>query len=116
MPKKGHKAASRQNQLNRRRRRFRDHNKPTQPDVLGPEDSPRSNLDYAHQTGEAKVFDGSSEIRENVTRPKVKHNSKVGEALPPLKYQYLGKEIKRIGSITSLVVLILIILTFVLAG
>ena len=116
MPKKGHKAASRQNQLGRRKRRLRGPIRPTQSDASSQEDSPRSNIGYSQHTDEPKAFDDSSNVRKKTSQDRIRHNSSVGETLPPLKYQYLGTEVKRIGFITSGIVLILITLTFLLGG
>ena len=116
MPKKGHKAASRQNQLSQRRRRFRGRTRINQSGVLNDEIASRSNTDYSHNSGEAEGPEKSSTVAEKVPQHRGRHNVTAGEAQPPLRYEYLGVEVKRIGLITSLVVLILIILTFVLGG
>ncbi len=122
MPSKGRKAASRQAQLNRKKRRSKNPRQPefeaapvmsqtavetavAEPEIEGPatvEDSTPQPEDTTRQT---------SRVRSTRLRGGTRGAS---SEQTPLVYQYLGKEIRQIGMITSLIVAILVGLTFVL--
>ena len=122
MPSKGRKAASRQAQLNRKKRRSKN---PRQPEfeaapvmsqtavetaVAEPEiDEPDAVEDLTPQP-EAEIRPAP---RVRSTRRRSGSRAAAAEQTP-LVYQYLSREIRQIGIITSLIVAILVALTFVL--
>ncbi len=123
MPSKGRKAASRQAQLNRKKRRSKN---PRQPQF---ETAPVMSLTGAETAvaepdieEPATVEDSTSQAEDDADRPAPQVRSarlRAGQRgaaaeATPIVYRYLGKEIRQIGIITSLIVAILVALTFVL--
>ena len=111
MPRKGHRAASRQAQLRQRRRRGKGvaeefdagPSRPTEP-AQAP-------------VAEAEPPPTREPAPSPEARPQqVRRSRKATVALTVPSYAYLGSELKRIGLITVLIVAILIVLTFVLSG
>jgi hypothetical protein len=121
MPSKGRKAASRQAQLNRRKRRSKN---PRQPEFETAPVMPRAAVETAvaePETDEpATVEDSTPQPEAARPAPRVRSARRRGGQRDaaadssPVVYQYLGKEIRQIGIITSLIVAILVALTFVL--
>ena len=124
MPKKGHRTASRQAQLSQKKRRGR-----VNPQVFdsGPSESSAATavedpaVDATAEGGEslqptksavATARPSSTLARQPVQRSRQRTPT---ESTPSV-YRYLGAELKKIGMITSLIVVILIALTFVLGG
>ena len=110
MPNKAHRAAARQAQLRRRRRRGKGR---TQEFDAGPSES----------TTAAAVRDAPvAEVEESVSAPvvpvstprPVRRTRQRSETEPIPAYGFLRLELKQIGIITSLIVAILVVLTFVL--
>ncbi len=121
MPSKGRKAASRQAQLNRKKRRSKN---PRQPEFDAAPAMSQTAVETAvaePETDEPLTVEGSTPQPEG-TRPAPRVRStrrrggQRGAAVDssPGVYQYLGKEMRQIGMITSLIVVILVALTFVL--
>ena len=121
MPSKGRKAASRQAQLNRKKRRSKN---PRQPEFETAPVVSQTAVETAVAEPvidePATVDDSPPEAEAVRAAPRVRsarrrgaQRGAAGEA-PPLVYKYLGKEIRQIGIITSFIVAILVALTFVL--
>ena len=121
MPSKGRKAASRQAQLNRRKRRSKN---PRQPEF---ESAPVTSQSVASTAVAEPEIDETAEAEDSTPQPEAarpasrvrsgrRRGGQRGAAAEasPLVYKYLGKEIRQIGAITSLIVVILVALTFVL--
>ena len=121
MPSKGRKAASRQAQLNRRKRRSKN---PRQPEF---ESAPVTSQSVASTAVAEPEIDETAEAEDSTPQPEAarpasrvrsgrRRSGQRGTAAEasPLVYKYLGKEIRQIGAITSLIVVILVALTFVL--
>lgn len=122
MPSKGRKAASRQAQLNRKKRRSKN---PRQPEFEAAPVMSRTAVETAvaeTEIDELAAVEDSTPQPEAATRPapRVRSTRRRGgsrsaaEEQTPLVYQYLSREIRQIGIITSLIVAILVGLTFVL--
>ncbi|MCH7652994.1 MAG: hypothetical protein IIB14_04890 [Chloroflexi bacterium] len=122
MPSKGRKAASRQAQLNRKKRRSKN---PRQPEFEAAPVMSRTAVETAvaePEIDELAAVEDSTPQPEAATRPapRVRSTRRRGgsrsaaEEQTPLVYQYLSREIRQIGIITSLIVAILVGLTFVL--
>ena len=122
MPSKGRKAASRQAQLNRRKRRSKN---PRQPEFEAAPVMSQTAVETAvaePEIEEPATVEESTPQPEDTTRPapRVRSTRRRGgmrgaaAEQTPLVYQYLGKEIRQIGMIASLIVAILVALTFVL--
>ncbi|MCH7624518.1 MAG: hypothetical protein IIC83_01205 [Chloroflexi bacterium] len=122
MPSKGRKAASRQAQLNRKKRRSKN---PRQPEFEAAPVMSRTAVETAvaePEIDEPDAVEDSTPQPEAATRPapRVRSTRRRGgsrsaaEEQTPLVYQYLSREIRQIGIITSLIVAILVGLTFVL--
>ena len=120
MPSKSHRAASRQAQLKRRRRRGTAR---TQEFAAGPvRAEPAPDAPAAEAGSEpAPATAGVSErelVIETPARPsRPARRPRVRTATDPaMVYKFLGSELRRIGIITTAVVGVLIGLTFVLGG
>lgn len=122
MPSKGRKTASRQAQLNRKKRRSKN---PRQPEFEAAPVMSRTAVETAvaePEIDEPDAVEDSTPQPEAATRPapRVRSTRRRGgsrsaaEEQTPLVYQYLSREIRQIGIITSLIVAILVGLTFVL--
>ena len=122
MPSKGRKAASRQAQLNRRKRRSKN---PRQPEFDAAPVMSQTAVETAvaePEIDEPEAVEDSAPQPEATTRPaprvrspRRRRGSRGADAeQTPLVYQYLGREIRQIGIIASLIVAILVGLTFVL--
>ncbi len=121
MPSKGSKAASRQAQLNRKKRRGK---KPRQQEFETAPVMSRTAVETAVAEPEmdepATVEDSTPRPEAARPAPRVRSSRRRGgqpgvvEDSSPAVYQYLGKEMRQIGIITSLIVAILVALTFVL--
>ncbi len=123
MPSKGRKAASRQAQLNRKKRRGKS---PRQPEFEPAPLVSRTAVETAiaePEIDEPESVEGSTpELQTEATTPAPRVRSarrRAGQRgaaadSTPLVYQYLGKEMRQIGIIASLIVAILVGLTFVL--
>ena len=122
MPSKGRKAASRQAQLNRKKRRSKN---PRQPEFEAAPVMSQTAVETAvaePEIEEPATVEESTPQPEVTTRPTPRERSTrrrggtrgAAAEQTPLVYQYLGKEIRQIGMITSLIVAILVGLTFVL--
>ena len=122
MPSKGRKTASRQAQLNRKKRRSKN---PRQPEFEAAPVMSRPAVETAvaePEIDEPDAVEDSTPPPEAATRPapRVRSTRRRGgsrsaaEEQTPLVYQYLSREIRQIGIITSLIVAILVGLTFVL--
>ena len=127
MPSKGRKAASRQAQLNRKKRRSKN---PRQPEFEAAPVMSRTAVETAvaetaidePEIDELAAVEDSTPQPEAATRPAPRVRSTrrrsgsraAASEQTPLVYQYLGREIRQIGIIASLIVAILVALTFVL--
>ncbi|MCH8206465.1 MAG: hypothetical protein IH956_05615 [Chloroflexi bacterium] len=114
MPSKSRRAASRQTQMKRKRR-----GKPrTQEFDLGPAESRQSTaVDEAME--EAGVETAISVTEAAPSRPvarSARRSRRQVTSEAPLVYGHLGSELKRIGAITALIAVALVVLTFVLGG
>ena len=111
MPSKSRRAASRQTQMKRKRR-----DKPrTQEFDAGPAESSRiAAIDEGLEedgTETAAVATETSPSRPVARRAQRSRRQATSEA--PLAYGYLGSELRRIGAITFLIAIALVVLTFV---
>lgn len=122
MPSKGRKAASRQAQLNRKKRRSKN---PRQPEFEAAPVMSQTSVETAvaePEIDEPDAVEDSTPQPEAEIRPVPRVRSTrrrsgsraAASEQTPLVYQYLGREIRQIGIITSLIVAILVALTFVL--
>lgn len=122
MPSKGRKAASRQAQLNRKKRRSKN---PRQPEFEAAPVMSQTAVETAvaePEIDEPDAVEDSTPQPEAEIRPVPRVRSTrrrsgsraAASEQTPLVYQYLGREIRQIGIITSLIVAILVALTFVL--
>ena len=110
MPSKSRRAASRQAQLQRRRRRGKSRTQVFDP---GPMESESPTLDPAVETEEAAP--PAEPVLEAPPAPRrVRRSRREADAEAAPAYQHLGSELRRIGAITTLIVLMLIGLTFLL--
>ncbi len=105
MPSKGRKAASRQAQVRDKKRRGK-----AAPQVFeaGPVQSAPPVDDAGEETELQQATPAVVQARPSVS----KRRSRAAE--PVAAYMYLGTELKRIGVIASLMVGILVVLTFIL--
>ena len=112
MPKKGHRAASRQAQLRRRRRRGKGGPEifaagpitPTEPSVV---EEPAAEAEFQPES----VAEPAPQPTESVRRSRQRAST---EAVPV--YTYLRAELRRISIIAGLILVILAILTVVLGS
>ena len=122
MPSKGRKAASRQAQLNRKKRRSKN---PRQPEFEAAPVMSQTAVETAvaePEIDEPDAVEDSTPQPEAEIRPAPRVRSTrrrsgsraAASEQTPLVYQYLSREIRQIGIITSLIVAILVALTFVL--
>ena len=123
MPSKGRKAASRQAELNRKKRRSKN---PRQPEfeaapvmsLTGADTAVAEPDTEASETVDSSTDQPRPEAARPATRVRSPRRSSGQRAATvdstPLVYRYLGKEIRQIGAISSLIVVILVALTFVL--
>ena len=110
MPDKAHRAASRQAQLKRRRRRGKAR---TQEFDQGPGDSaPRAEV-AAQATEPQHEPVPEPEVAVAPLQPARRTRRRTSDDPIPV-YRYLGSELRRIGMITSLIGVVLVVLTFVL--
>ena len=111
MPSKSRRAASRQAQLKRRRRgrqRVQEFDAgPTEP--RSPDASADDGADEA-----VAVMPAAPASQTPARRPHRSRRQAASEA--PLSYDYLGSEIRRIGVITAMIAVVLVLLTFLLGG
>ena len=110
MPGKGHRAASRQAELRRRKRRGK----------ARPEDFEAGPVRPKESTAEGEpAVEPEVEPASGITGPapvSARQSRQQAAAEPIPVSRHLGGELKRIGVITVLVVVILVVLTFVLGG
>ena len=121
MPSKGRKTASRQAQLNRKKRRGKN---PRQPEFATAPVMSQTAGETAVAEPEidepVTAEDSTPQTETTTPAPRVRSERRRGGRRSatadstPMVYQYLGKEIRQIGMITSLIVVILVALTFVL--
>ena len=121
MPSKSSRAASRQAQLRRKRRRGKA--RPQEFDV-GPTESsrPAATVEAVEDTeAEAVVEAGETAVATSPPRPQpvarpTRRSARGTAPEPALSYPYLGSEVKRIAVISALIAIILAVLTFVLGS
>ena len=121
MPSKGSKTASRQSQLNRKKRRGKS---PRQPEFASAPEVSQAATETAVAEPDieeqVEAEDSTPQPEASAPAPRVRSTRRKGgqrgaaAEASPLVYQYLGREIRQIGIITSLIVVILVALTFVL--
>lgn len=123
MPSKGRKTASRQAELNRKKRRSKN---PRQPEFEAAPVTSQAATETAVAEPEVEeaitVEDSTDQPQPEAVRPAPRVRSprrRTGSRAAavdstPLVYRYLGKEIRQIGIISTLIVAILVALTFVL--
>ena len=112
MPGKGHRAASRQAKLRRRKRRGRGQPEivaacPVQPVASESAEEPAVELELQAEP--------ALEAKQPSPQP-VRRLRQRAPAEPVPIYSYLGAELRHIGLLTTLIVAILVALTFVLRG
>ena len=110
MPNKAHRAAARQAQLRRRRRRGKGRTQEFDP---GPSESAAASAVREAPVAEAEDPESAQALPASTQRP-VRRSRKQAQAEPIPVYGFLGPELRQIGIITSLIVTILVVLTFVL--
>ena len=124
MPKKGHRTASRQAQLSQKKRRGK-----VNPQVFdsGPDESSAAiAVEDPAVAGTVEAGEPPQQSNPAVAtarplstparRPAQRSRQRTPTESTPAVYRYLGAELKQIGIITTLIVAILIALTFVLGG
>ena len=109
MPNKAHRAAARQAQLRRRRRRGKGRMQEFDP---GPSESTTAAAVRDAPVAEVEESVSAPEVPVSTPRPVRRTRRSEAEPIPP--YRFLRPELKQIGIITSLIVAILVVLTFVL--
>ena len=117
MPSKGKRAASRQAQLSKRKRRAKPGgNQVFQADPVKPTSAEAEDDLEDADSSEAAVATTapSSPSRPAVRATRRSRRSAVTEAAP--RYEYLGSELLRIGAISGLIFAVIVALTFVLGG
>ena len=114
MPRKGHKAASRQAKLRQRRRRGRS---AAETFDAGPRESasPAPTATVEPPAPEESTTPESAARQQVAPRP-ARRPRRVTSAEAVPMYSYLGSELRSVGLITTLIAAILIALTFVLGG
>ena len=114
MPSKSRRAASRQSQMKRKRRgksRAQEFDAgPTEPR------QPVATDDAAEEAGVEVAVAAPAAVEPQAVGRRVQRSRRQAASETPLVYNYLGSEVKRIGAITGLIVIILVVLTFVLGG
>jgi len=110
MPNKAHRAAARQAQLRRKRRRGKGR---VQEFDLGPSEASTAAFVRGSLVAESEVPE-STQALPAPTPGSVRRSRHQAEAEPMLVYGFLGPELRQIGIITSLIASILVVLTFVL--
>ena len=111
MPKKGHKAAARQAQLSRKKRRGKGRPEIFAAGPVKPADSPHA----AEHSDEAEL--DTKLAREPMAATPARATGRARQlaaAAPNLTHAYLGAELRQIGLITIVIVAILAVLTVVL--
>ncbi len=121
MPSKGRKTASRQAELNRKKRRGKS---PRQQEFATAPLESQATVETAVSEPEIDELvtaeDSTLQTEDSPPPPPVRSERRRGARRAavadstPLVYQYLGKELRQIGMIASLIVVILVALTFVL--
>ena len=112
MPSKSRRAASRQAQLQRRRRRGKARTQEFDP---GPTESIRGPDAPMVESDEGLPADAEVVAPLNSTASRAPRPSSRGAASEPAPtYAYLGSELRRISAIATLIITILVALTFVL--
>ena len=117
MPKKGHRAASRQAQLRRRKRRDRDRTQvfdagPTEAGAAEVVSDPVEVGEEDVQAPETAVQPARRPVARASRRQAAQPVARQRPAAEPVSSQrFLGGELRRIGIITSLMVVILAVLT-----
>lgn len=116
MPSKGKRAASRQAQLSKRKRRAKPGgNQVFQAEPVRPAPTEGQDDSAGAEGAEAVVATSSaSSPSKPASRPARRSRSAATEAAPP--YEYLGSELLRIGIIGGLIFAVLVALTFILGG
>ena len=116
MPSKAQRAASRQARLSRRRRRGKGTSQtfqagPTQPTAVSDtaSEAPSRQVRQAASVRSSATTSGPS-----ISGPAPRTRRRSSEAGTPLVGKYLGRELRQIGIITSLIAVILAGLTLVL--
>ena len=111
MPKKGHRAASRQAQLRRRKRRGRE---PSHDFDAGPvAQSPDVAVEERPEAVDAEPAP-APEPRQTPARATRRSSQRGTVAAVPLTLPYLATELRHIAVFSALIVTVLIVLTFVL--
>jgi len=120
MPKKGHRTASRQAQLSQKKRRGKG---ASQVFDVGPSESSAATAVGGEPTVEGEVSQQPTQTAVATARPSAparqparRSRQRTSVESTSAVYRYLGAELKQIGMITTLIVGILIALTFVLGG
>ncbi len=108
MPNKAHRAAARQAQLRRRRRRGKGRTQEFDP---GPSESTTAAAVRDAPVAKAEEPESAQAAPVSTPRPVRRTRSEAG---PIPAYGFLRPELKQIGIITSLIVSIIVVLTFVL--
>lgn len=111
MPSKGNRAASRQANLRRKKRRGKG---AAQSFEVGPTESKRALVDVENSETPASPNPATGVLEPTSARPSRPSRRYETETVP--RYEYLGGELKRIGFTTSIIVGLLVALSFVLGG
>lgn len=110
MPNKAHKAAARQAQLRRKRRRGKGRVQEFDP---GPSEATTAAAVRDALVAEAEAPE-STQASPATTPGPIRRSRQRADAEPMSVYGFLGPELRQIGIITSLIAAILVVLTFVL--
>ena len=110
MPDKAHRAAARQAQLRRKRRRGKGHAQEFDP---GPSESSTAAAVRDRIAEEASEPEPAQEVVVPTPRS-IRRSRQAAQSGPLPTYGFLRTELKQIGLIASLIVTILVVLTFIL--
>ena len=110
MPNKAHRAAARQAQLRRKRRRGKGRVQEFDP---GPSEASTAAFVRGSLVAESEAPESTQALPPPTPRS-VRRSRQQAEAEPMPVYGFLGPELRQIGIITSLIASILVVLTFVL--
>ncbi len=116
MPSKAQRAASRQARLSRRRRRGKAAPQnfqagPTRPSAVS---EPAAQVPSRPVRQAASLGTGATTSASSYSRPAVRSRRRAVDSGTSTVSRYLGRELRQIGIITSLIAVILVGLTFVL--
>ncbi len=113
MPSKGNRAASRQAKLRQKKRRGKGAD---QAFDVGPAESKRALAEAEGVGTPEKPSPAPSTLGPAPATPRPSRRARRAEAETAPRYGYLGGELKRIGVTTSIIVVLLVALSFVLGG